>query len=91
MVGCRRARVGRNARPGSRGDRACGGRFGGDRVLPEQRGRRRRLGRVESGEGHRSELELYELSERAGWLRRVLPVFGVLVVVLVVRRFLRRR
>ncbi|GAA2718385.1 SRPBCC family protein [Actinocorallia aurantiaca] len=49
------------------------------------------VGRVESGEGHRSELELYELSERAGWLRRVLPVFGVLVVVLVVRRFLRRR
>ena len=48
-------------------------------------------GRAESGEGHRSELELYELSERTGWLRRVLPVFGVLVVVLVVRRFLRRR
>ncbi|MEO3787794.1 SRPBCC domain-containing protein [Actinocorallia sp. B10E7] len=37
------------------------------------------------------ELELYELAERPGWLRRVLPIAGALVLLLVVRRFVRRR
>lgn len=36
-------------------------------------------------------LELYELNERSGWLRRLLPVAGLLALVLVVRRLARRR
>ncbi len=45
-----------------------------------------------AGRGEGDALELYELTERAGRLRRVLPLAGVLVlVVLVVRRLVRRR
>lgn len=41
--------------------------------------------------GRDDSLELYGLDERGGWFRRLLPVVGVLALVLVVRRLVRRR